>query len=67
MDKSDENAEAVVDKNSELWKEVKYHLENELLDIKGDAKTIREKTPFIMGLKSLLHVLGRRWADSYKD
>lgn len=67
LDKKEQNGEEVENKNSELWKEVRYHLENELLDIKGDAKTIREKTPFIMGLKSLLHVLGRRWADSYKD
>ncbi len=62
-----EKDSAQEDKNSELWREVKYHLENELLDVRGDAKNIREKTPFIMGLKSLLHVLGRRWADSYKD
>jgi len=62
-----ENSEQSEDKNAQLWKEVKYHLENQLLDIKGDAKMIREKTPFIMGLKSLLHVLGRRWADAYRD
>lgn len=55
------------DKNSDLWREVKYHLESELLEVKGEAKNIREKTPFIMGLKSLLHVLGRKWAESYKD
>ena len=59
----DQNRE---DKNSQLWKEVKYHLENELLNIRGDATNIRETTPFIMGLKSLIHVLSRRWADSYK-
>lgn len=67
VDKNEENSDTVEDKNSQLWKEVKYHLENELLDIKGDAKTIRAKTPFIMGLKSLLAVLGRRWADSDKE
>lgn len=60
---TDENVE---DKNAELWREVRYHLENELLDVKGDARDLREKTPFIMGLKSLLHVLGKRWADSYR-
>ncbi len=56
----------MVDKKSELWKEVRNHLDNELLDIKGDAKIIGNKIPFIVGLKSLLHVLGKRWADSYK-
>ena len=55
------------DKNSQLWREVRSHLDNELLDIRGDARDIREKTPFIMGLKSLLSVLGRRWAESYKE
>lgn len=55
------------EKNSDLWGEIKFHLESELLEVKGEAKNIREKTPFIMGLKSLLHVLGRRWAESYKD
>ncbi|NCO75505.1 MAG: hypothetical protein GW795_09835 [Cyanobacteria bacterium] len=64
---SDYKLQKSIDRNSELWKEVRYHLENELLNIKGDAKTIQEKIPFIMGLKSLLHVLGRRWADSYKN
>lgn len=61
------NSESEEDKNSQLWKEVKYHLENELLNIRGDAKKIRETTPFIMSLKSLLAVLATRWADSYKD
>ena len=55
------------DKNKQLWKEVKSHLEDELLDIRGDVRDIREKTPFILGLKSLLFVLGQRWADSYKE
>ncbi len=62
-----ENEEPPEDKNQTLWEEVKYHLENELLDIKGEAKNIREKTPFILGLKSLLSVLANRWAESYKD
>ena len=56
------------DKNRQLWREVRSHLDDELLNIEGkNANDIREVTPFIMGLKSLLFVLGTRWAESYKD
>lgn len=65
--KKNGNEQPKEDKNSQLWREVRSHLDNELLDIKGDTRDIREKTPFIMGLKSLLFVLGRRWADSYRN
>lgn len=54
------------DKNSKLWQDVREHLDNVLLGIKGSAEDIRPEPPFILGLKSLLQVLAKRWADDYK-
>ncbi len=66
LPKNDYKHQREEEANSQLWREVYRHLEDKLLDVRGDAKDIREATPFIMGLKSLLHVLGNRWADAWK-
>lgn len=53
------------DKNSQLWRDVRRDLDNTLLSIKGDARHIRQEPPFILELKSLLSVLGKKWANKF--
>lgn len=53
------------DKNSQLWRDVIRTLDNTLLSIKGDARNIRQEPPFILELKSLLSVLGKKWANKF--
>ncbi|MDZ7957867.1 MAG: hypothetical protein RMY34_08155 [Aulosira sp. DedQUE10] len=48
--------------NQKLWRETERELRNSLNAIRGDVDDIREEPPFILGLKALLRVLGKRWA-----
>lgn len=53
-----------LDKNSKLWGEVKDEITNFLLQQKGkNSETIRLEPPFIIGLKALLNVLSKKWAE----
>jgi hypothetical protein len=49
--------------NVELWRAVDRELRNILLQVKGDSENIRLEPPFILALKALLCVLGRKWAN----
>ncbi|NES19560.1 MAG: hypothetical protein F6K41_11685 [Symploca sp. SIO3E6] len=55
--------------NDRLWEETKDELTSLLLriGIKGNITNIRVEPPFILGLKALLHVLGKRWAENGKS
>jgi hypothetical protein len=46
-----------------LWDRVDRELRNVLSNMSGDTTAIREEPPFILGLKALLTVLAREWAD----
>jgi hypothetical protein len=46
-----------------LWKNTEIEVCRMLLDIKGDSENIRLEPPFIIGLKALLKVLAKEWAD----
>ncbi|MEY3331824.1 MAG: hypothetical protein RLZZ176_124 [Cyanobacteriota bacterium] len=48
--------------NQKLWRETERELKNSLNAIRGDVENIREEPPFILGLKALLRVLGKRWS-----
>ena len=48
--------------NQKLWKETEREIRNSLNTIRGDVDNIRVEPPFILGLKALLRVLGKRWA-----
>ncbi|MBD2663527.1 hypothetical protein B6N60_03423 [Richelia sinica FACHB-800] len=48
--------------NQRLWRETERELRNSLNAIRGEVDNIREEPPFILGLKALLRVLGKRWA-----
>ncbi|MEH2284792.1 MAG: hypothetical protein V7K90_26305 [Nostoc sp.] len=48
--------------NQKLWRETERELRNSLNGIRGDVDDIREEPPFILGLKALLRVLGKRCA-----
>ena len=52
------------DRNSKIWEDTKRELDNILLGIKGDSRNIRPESGFILGLKALLIVLGKRWAGT---
>ncbi|MDJ0900998.1 MAG: hypothetical protein QNJ55_19520 [Xenococcus sp. MO_188.B8] len=49
--------------NSKLWQATQRELEKTLLTIKGDSKKIRPESTFILGLKAMLKVLGKQWAE----
>jgi hypothetical protein len=51
------------EKNQKLWEDTRRELDNFLLQVKGDSANIRFEPPFILGLKALLWVLGKRWAE----
>jgi hypothetical protein len=59
------------DRNPKLWDETQRELDNLLLQLKEEAKTakgkqsdkIRWEPSFILGLKALLRVLGKQWAE----
>lgn len=53
-----------IDSNKALWREVGDELTNLLLQFKGKKfDEIRLEPPFILGLKALLKVLAKQWAD----
>lgn len=52
-----------IEANSDLWEATERELENMCIEIQGNPIDIREEPPFILGLKALLTVLGRNWAD----
>lgn len=57
------------DEGDRLWYDTRTELENLILDMQNagsEAGDIRVEPPFILGLKALLKVLGRRWADRWK-
>jgi hypothetical protein len=54
------------EQNSDLWRETSRELKRMLLTLKGNVDDVRVEPPFILGLKALLQVLGRRWADKWK-
>ncbi|ELS00615.1 hypothetical protein Xen7305DRAFT_00003160 [Xenococcus sp. PCC 7305] len=51
------------DDNSRLWQETQRELNKTLLNLKGESKDIRPESTFILGLKALLTILGKKWAD----
>ncbi|MCF2151463.1 hypothetical protein IQ276_034645 [Desmonostoc muscorum LEGE 12446] len=51
-----------VDANQKLWRDTYKELKRVTLKIKGNPKNIRPEPPFILGLKALMHVLGKEWA-----
>ncbi|MBD2199429.1 hypothetical protein H6G08_27725 [Calothrix anomala FACHB-343] len=51
--------------NDKLWRETNRELTNILLNIKGQSDEIRLEPPYILGLKALLKVLGKQWADKW--
>jgi hypothetical protein len=51
--------------NEKLWRETNRELTNVLLKIKGKSDEIRLEPPYILGLKALLKVLGKQWADKW--
>jgi hypothetical protein len=53
--------------NDLFWRPVYRNLEDTLLRMRGNSDNIRIEPPFILALKSLLTVLGNRWADQFKN
>lgn len=53
--------------NQKLWSDVSKELTASLLKIKGNTDDIRIEPPFILALKALLTVLGKRWAEKWKN
>ncbi len=51
--------------NEKLWRETNRELTNILLKIKGNSDNIRFEPPYILGLKALLRVLGKEWAEKW--
>ncbi|MEH2183152.1 CHAT domain-containing protein [Nostoc sp.] len=49
--------------NKELWRNTYRELSNLLLEFRSDSNSVRLEPPFILGLKALLRVLGKRWAS----
>ncbi|WP_254010849.1 hypothetical protein [Limnofasciculus baicalensis] len=52
--------------NDKLWRDTNRELTNVLLKIKGKSDNIRVEPPFILGLKALLRVLGKEWAEKWQ-
>ncbi|MFP4653198.1 MAG: hypothetical protein ACLFM4_12330, partial [Phormidium sp.] len=56
--------EEQLEKNGRLWREVQRELTAMLLTMKAESPDdIRVEPPFILAVKALLRVLGRRWAS----
>ncbi len=55
------------DENAKLWRDTNKELTNVLLTMRGNSDNIRVEPPFILGLKALLKVLGKQWADNGKS
>ncbi|UKO96829.1 hypothetical protein [Nostoc sp. UHCC 0870] len=51
--------------NEKLWRDTNRALTDSLLKIKGSSENIRFEPPYILGLKALLRVLGKDWADRW--
>lgn len=51
------------DDNQKLWQSTQRELEKTLLNVKGDSQKIHLESTFILGLKALLKVLGKQWAE----
>ena len=53
--------------NQKLWSDTSKELTASLLKIRGNTDDIRLEPPFILALKALLSVLGKRWAEKWKN
>ena len=53
--------------NQKLWSDTSKELTASLLKIRGNTDDIRLEPPFILVLKALLSVLGKRWAEKWKN
>jgi hypothetical protein len=53
--------------NQKLWSDTSKELTASLLKIRGNTDDIRIEPPFILALKALLTVLGKRWAEKWKN
>ncbi len=53
--------------NQRLWSDTSKELTASLLKVRGNADDIRLEPPFILALKALLTVLGKRWAEKWKN
>ncbi|TFI50782.1 hypothetical protein BLD44_029795 [Mastigocladus laminosus UU774] len=51
--------------NEKLWRDTNRELTNVLLKIRGKSENIRFEPPYILGLKALLRVLGKEWAERW--
>lgn len=51
--------------NENLWRNTNRELTNVLLKIKGKSENIRFEPPYMLGLKALLRVLGKEWAEKW--
>ncbi|RAM51511.1 MAG: hypothetical protein C6Y22_10615 [Hapalosiphonaceae cyanobacterium JJU2] len=51
--------------NEKLWRDTNRELTNVLLKIRGKSENIRFEPPYILGLKALLRVLGKEWAEKW--
>ena len=49
--------------NAKLWKGTERKLKKLCIKFKGDARNIRVESPFILGLKALVHYLGQQWIN----
>lgn len=52
--------------NEQLWRETSRELRRYLLTLRGSANDVRPRSPFVLGLRALLQVLGNRWADEWR-
>jgi Caspase domain len=53
--------------NEKLWEEIEKELSLLLLYFRGNSNNIRWQPPFILGLKALLRVLGKQWAEKGEE
>ena len=51
-----------IENNSKLWRDTQKEMTAILLQFEGNSDNIRVEPPFILGLKALLSVLGKKWA-----
>jgi hypothetical protein len=59
---TDNDEQQQLDENGQLWREVQRELTAILITMKGDSPdNIRVEPPFILAVKALLQVLGKRW------
>lgn len=60
----------LLEDNEKLWNDTQREVKNLVLKMLGESRNlndIRLEPPFILGLKALLNVLGRKWADRYSQ